>query len=178
MLRTVMSIFSRERLPLIGISLLVLLASMVIGTFAPASPELVQQAQDLVDKVNQYGPLYILFNNGIAMVLMMVPLLGLGEAVMSSYVTGAAISSVSSLAGIDPRIGLIFSVLMPHALMEFGAYSLAMAENLALCQRLLTRKDLHKEIGYFIATLFVSVLLLAIAMIVEVATVNILGGSL
>ncbi len=173
-----MSIFSRERLPLIGISLLVLVGSMVIGTFTPPSTELVEQVKDLVEKVNQYGPLYILYNNGIAVLLMMVPLLGLGEAILSSYVTGAAIGSVSSIAGIDPRIALIFTMLMPHALMEFGAYSLAMAENLALCQRLLTRKDLRQEIGYFIATLGVSVLLLATAMIIEVATVGILGGSL
>jgi len=177
MTRTLLYVFGRERLPLIGLSFAVLFVSTLIGTFMPVDPELAKQIEEAYKQFEQYGPSVILLNNAFASIIMMVPLLGLGSAVYVAYTTGIALASVSSLAGIDPRLSFMFTFLMPHSILEFLAYSLALSENLAICQRILTRKELDKELRYLLATLIMVTIILTIGALVETATINVLGAG-
>ncbi len=175
--RTLLALFSRDRLPLIGLSFIVLLASTFVGTFSPPDPNLAKQLEETLKLYEQYGPLVILINNGLVSIIMMIPLLGLGQAIYIAYTTGVALASIASLAGMDPLLSLLFTLVMPHTIMEFLAYSMALTENLALCQRILTRKDLDKELRYLVATLVMVALMLTAAMLVETATIGILSGG-
>jgi len=167
---------SKERRPLILLSFVVLMGSMFAGTFTPADPRLLEELNRLVQEVQEGGYAAVFVNNAIIALTFFVPLLGLGSGFSASFTTGAAMSALAQEAGMNAQILFLTTMIMPHAVIEFGAYSLALAENLVIMQKVLSRKSIRAEIGPLVSTVLLTLGLLILAAIVEIITTQILAG--
>jgi len=173
-MQSITSSFSRTvakgRRPLILLSFVVIVAAILAGTFSPPDPSLAQEVEALAQDVQASGYMAIFFNNAILAVTFLVPLLGLGTALMSSFTTGAALSAIAQQAGASPQMLFLLTVVMPHSVIEFFAYSLVLSENIVIMQKLLSRKGINEEVGPLVASLVLALFLLVVAMVVEVLT--------
>jgi|GEM_PF-3518260 len=167
-------IFAKGRRPLIVLSFVVIVGAILAGTFSPPDPSLAQEVQGLAQDVQEGGYMAIFFNNAMVTVTFLVPLLGLGSALMSSFTTGAALSALAQQAGTNPQMLFLLMVVMPHSLIEFSAYSLVLSENIVVMQKLLSRKGINDEVGTLFASLVLALALLLVAMVVEVLTSQLL----
>jgi len=163
-------VLAKGRRPLILLSFVVVVGAILAGTFSPPDPSLAQEVEGLAQDVQTGGYMLIFFNNAMIAVTFLVPLLGLGSAVMSSFTTGAALSAIAQQAGTNPQMLFVLTVIMPHSLIEFSAYSIVLSENIVIMQKLLSRKGINDEVGTLLASLILSLALLVVSMVVEVLT--------
>jgi uncharacterized membrane protein SpoIIM required for sporulation len=171
-------IFAKGRRPLILLSFAVIVGSILAGTLSPPDPTLAQEMEGLAQDVQAGGYMVIFFNNAMIAVTFLVPLLGLGSALMASFTTGAALSAIAQQAGENPQTLFLLTVIMPHALIEFSAYSLVLSENIVIMQKILSRKGINDEVGPLVASLILALALLAIGMVVEVLTGQLLTAMI
>jgi len=169
-------VLAKERRSLILLSFIVIVSCMLAGTLSPPDPALAQEVQGLAQEVQGGGYMAIFFNNAMITVTFLVPLLGLGSALMASFTTGAALSAIAQQTGANPQMLFLFMVIMPYSLIEFSAYSLALSENLVMMQKILSRKGIDNEVGPLMASLIMALALLVIGMVVEVLMIQLLTG--
>jgi len=165
-----------ERRPLIILSFLVLIGTMLVGTLTPPDPALAQELERLVREMQESGYAMIFMNNAMIALTFFVPLLGLGSAFSTAYTSGAAMSAVAATGGINPQMLLLSTIIMPHSLIEFVAYSLALTENLVIMQKILARKGLDNEIGPLLASLVLVLALLLLGTVTEALTIELISG--
>jgi F0F1-type ATP synthase membrane subunit c/vacuolar-type H+-ATPase subunit K len=169
-------LFAKERRPLILLSFIVIVGSILVGTLSPPDPTLAQEVEAMTQDVEAGGYMMIFFNNAMITVTFLVPLLGLGSALMASFTTGAALSAIAEQAGANPQTLFLLTVIMPHSLIEFFAYSLVLSENVVIIQKILSRKGINDEVIPLVMSLVLALALLTIAMVVEVLTGQLLTG--
>ena len=151
----------------------------VIGSLTPTSP---QQAKDISNSLNQTINAmkqndtllpYIFGNNLMICLLMFVPVIGpiLGLYIM--FDTGVGLGALSVTTGIPVIVGLAVTFI-PIGIIEFTAYSTAMAESVWLFRRFLQGRGLRELKN---ASLFVSfcAVVLILGATVETALISI-GG--
>jgi len=171
-------VLSKERRPLIVLSFVVLVGSMLAGSFTPPDATLLQALDQLSQEVQSGGYTAIFINNAIIAMTFFVPLLGLGSAFSASFTTGAAMSALAQQAGVNAQFLFLTTMIMPHTVIEFAAYSLALAENLVIMQKLLLRKGINAEMGPLIYTILLVLGLLIVGAVVEILTTELITGSL
>jgi hypothetical protein len=138
----------------------------VIGSLMPTSP---QQARDVSNDLNQTVNTmkqsdtllpYIFGNNFMICLLMFVPVIGplLGFYIL--FNTGTVIGAISTAEGI-PAVVAVAATFIPIGIIEFTAYSTAMAESIWLLRRGLQGRGLHelRNAGLFVLICAVVLLL-------------------
>lgn len=161
----------RERFALALPVFAVLLVSTFLGTLFPVGPEEAGRFQrDVVERVSGAGfegALVLIFaNNLLALFLMHVPLLGILFGLYVTFSTGNFLGGLSALTGINPMLAFLTTFLLPHAIPEFLAYSLAVAESY-LSARLLWRRRFKEAARDELLSLLTSGAILAAAAAVE-----------
>lgn len=171
-------VLSKERRPLILLSFVVLMGSMLAGSFTPPDATLLQELNQLANQVQSGGYAIIFMNNAIIALSFFVPLLGLGSAFSTSFTTGAAMSALAQQAGVNAQFLFLTTIIMPHTVIEFSAYSLALAENLVIMQKLLLKRGVGAEMRPLIYAVLLVLGLLVVAAVVEILTANLISGLL
>jgi len=169
----------RKRIYSIIAVFLVAFAVTAIGTLTPVDPEQANQISDelnqTVSTLNARGALtqYIFGNNFLISLLMFIPIIGPLLGLFIMYNTGTVIGAIATAEGFPPLLALAL-VFIPIGLIEFAAYSTAMAESVWLFWRLINRKGL-REIR--VTSVFISIcaVLLLVGAIVEVALISAAG---
>jgi uncharacterized membrane protein SpoIIM required for sporulation len=169
----------RKRIYSIIAVFIVVLAVTALGTLVPVSNEDAKQISDdlnqTVDTLNERGALtqYIFGNNFLICLLMFIPIIGPLLGLFILFNTGSVIGAISTTAGVSPILALALT-LIPIGLIEFAAYSTAMAESVWLFWRLVTRRGIRE---LRLTSIFISIcaVLLLVGAIVEVAIISI-GG--
>lgn len=170
----------RKRIISTIVILIVALLITIVGSFVPTDPQqAIQISNDLnqtVTSLSQNGALtqYIFGNNFIICLIMFIPVAGplLGFYIL--FNTGSVIGAISAAEGISPIVALALTFI-PIGLIEFTAYSAAMAESVWLFRRLLQGQRLRelKNAGVLV---MICAVLLVLGAIIETALIISVGA--
>ena len=117
-----------------------------IGSLVPISN---QNAHQIVDPLNQTLsqnraagtlPQAIFLNNFRICLIMFIPIIGAAFGFLSFFVSGYALSAISTLQGVPPLQNLSLLLITPHTWLEFAAYALAVSESIWLFRRIMQRR--------------------------------------
>ena len=169
----------RKRILSIIAVFIVALAITAAGTLMPVSTEEANQINDnlnqTVSTLSERGALtqYIFGNNFLICLLMFIPVIGPFLGLFIMFNTGTVIGAIATAEGFPPLLALAL-VFIPIGLIEFAAYSTAMAESVWLFWRLVTRRGLRE---LRVTSVFISIcaVLLVVGAIVEVALISLAG---
>lgn len=168
--------FSGNRGTIFLIVFVILVATTLAGTFYPPDKtlenELNQMAKELEGSSIYSIALKIFSNNAFIASGMIIPLLGIGLSIYSTFSTGVAISSISNNL-VSPQVAFFGVLMMPHGLLEYITYSLVVTENVILTYKIVGRqKDLKDELKVALATMVLSYFLLLLAGFIEAFLIN------
>lgn len=163
--------FSGNRGTIFLIVFIILVATTFAGTFYPPDKMLEKELKQMVEELKGSSlysvALKIFSNNALIASGMIIPLLGIGLSIYSTFSTGVAISSISNNV-VSPQIAFFGVLMMPHGLMEYITYSLIVTENIVLTYKIISRqKGLKSELEVALVTMFLSYLLLLLAGFIE-----------
>lgn len=169
----------RRRFALAVPAFALLLMSTFAGTLFPVGPEEAKRFQeDIAQRFTGMGFAgvfgFIFLNNFAALLLMHVPLLGLLFGIYVTFSTGTFLGGLSALSGVNPALALVTTFVLPHAIPEFFAYSLAFVESY-ICAKLVWRRRFREAARDELTSMISSGAILAAAAAIEAALILLLG---
>ncbi|MBO3762855.1 MAG: stage II sporulation protein M [Candidatus Micrarchaeia archaeon] len=169
-----LKMFNGNRGTIFLIVFVILVTTTFFGTFYPPDRKLENELRQMVDEFkgsNVYSvALKIFSNNALIASGMIIPLFGIGLSIYSTFSTGVAISSISSISNnlVNPQVAFFGVLIMPHGLLEYISYSLIVTENVILTYKIIGRqKDLKNELGVALIAMLLSYILLLFAGLIE-----------
>ncbi|MEM0219083.1 MAG: stage II sporulation protein M [Thermoproteota archaeon] len=169
-----LKMFNGNRSTIFLIVFVILVTTTFFGTFYPPDRKLENELRQMVDEFkgsNVYSvALKIFSNNALIASGMIIPLFGIGLSIYSTFSTGVAISSISSISNnlVNPQVAFFGVLIMPHGLLEYISYSLIVTENVILTYKIIGRqKDLKNELGVALIAMLLSYILLLFAGLIE-----------
>lgn len=169
----------RRRFALAVPAFALLVASTFVGTLFPVGLEEAERFQENIqqkvagmDFLGAFG--FIFMNNLTALLIMHVPLFGLLFGMYVTFSTGNFLGGISTLSGINPVLAFVTTFILPHAIPEFFAYSLAFVESYT-CAKLLWRRKFKEALRDEVTSALLSGAILAAAAAMEAALILLFG---
>lgn len=150
------------------------LAATIIGMAIPVSQERAKQVSNELNqtidtlKTNNAVVQYIFGNNLMICLLMFIPVIGPVVGFYALFNTGATISAIAVSQGIHPALALAALFITPVAWLEYGSYSIAMAESIWLLHRSLNKKG-RSELRNTSVLIALCTVVLLVSAIIETA---------
>ncbi|MCJ7425334.1 stage II sporulation protein M [Candidatus Bathyarchaeota archaeon] len=154
------------------LSILVTLAGVLTPLSLGESQQLNEQLKQLQDSLKGndvwHNALLIFQNNILICLIMFVPVLGLFFGFYVLYNTGLVIAAQSNVANVSATMSFLLLFLFPHTLLEFTAYSTALAESVWLPWRLIRHKEKRELVKAGLLILLCAAILLVAALVESV----------
>ncbi|GEM_PF-6830247 len=141
------------------------------------NPEAAQKVTTVLNKllsqVLQQGPTAIFFHNLVLATMMTLPFIGPGNTIMITINTGrdagiiAASTYGQSVGMFSLAMTIMMTTLLPHAILEFLAYAVALENSITLTLKILKFELSRRDLIYGFFKYTITVILLFIAAILE-----------
>ncbi len=141
------------------------------------NPEAVQRVTTvlnrLLSQVLRQGPIAIFFHNLVLATMMSLPFIGPGNTIMIAINTGrdagiiAASTYGQSVGMFSLAMTIVMTTLLPHAILEFLAYAIALENSITLTLKFLKFEFSRRDLVYGIFKYIMTATLLFIAAILE-----------
>jgi len=159
----------RRRIYFALIATAYLIAVLAAGSLTPldaaTTESLLAQANELLSTVS-LSPLAILANNFLAMLLMIIPALGIIASTFIVYTTGLIISALAGSQGLPALLLLAIPFATVYGLLEMMAYGIAVSESALVVYAILKRR-LMRELRILPIAFAAATGLLFVAAVIE-----------
>ncbi len=151
------------------------LSYLTYSTNLQTAKKVTTQLGKLFTQVLAHGPLAIFFHNLALATMMSLPFIGPGNTVLITVNTGraagiiAASTSNVSLSAVGLTMTIVMTTLLPHAILEFLAYAIALENSITLTLKILKFEISRKDLYIYFLKYSLSVVLLLTAAFIEYA---------
>ena len=167
----------------VGIAILFFALSFATTLLGSLSNISLSEAQSIMEDIEGFrkildtqslGTALIFGNNFIHCLIMFIPILGPLYGFYVLYNTGRVIAAIGIISGNNPVSLMLALFILPHALIEYIAYSLAMSESLWFTYMAI-KHNLREELNNACKLIVLSAALLLLAAFIEVALISLLS---
>jgi uncharacterized membrane protein SpoIIM required for sporulation len=158
--------FSREFVVCLVLSAVLVYACLFVGVWQGqlAPPETVKQTVEDVEKLREQASFTFIFLNNYGHALVaVIPLFGAVQHSFVQFKTGYAIGALAANGKVSGFALAAALLAMPHGMLEYAAYTFAVAESLALTYAAVRRKFRERLRQAWKTIVLVGVLLAAAA---------------
>jgi len=162
-----------NRLMWIGIFFAVSVVIMALGASLPVDPLEAQRVTNELETSRQYIATvpFIFGNNFMHTLIMFTPFLGPIYGGFIFFNTGVVLAMIAVTSGVNVPLLFVFLFLLPHAWLEFIAYSLALSQSVLLTIAILKGR-FRQELTRTCVTVTLCALILFLAAVVEVILIQ------